>query len=156
VLCELLATGCCELTPRADPQKGGRTPVGNDAPGNSLRRAAAPDDRTAERSSFGDGRPGRGRNTPQGTDAGATIPERTLGWECPDGSIYLLPELARREVERVLGPGGLNGISSRTLHEQLSELGLIASHDPGRHTRKIWQAGRTHNVLHLQPDALEG
>jgi hypothetical protein len=71
--------------------------VGNDAPGNSLRWAAAPDDRTAERSSSGDGRPGRGRNTPQGTSAGATIPERTLGWECPDGSIYLLPELARRK-----------------------------------------------------------
>jgi hypothetical protein len=63
---------------------------------------------------------------------------------------------ARREVERVLGPGGLNGVSSRTLHEQLSELGMIASRDPGRFTRKIWEAGRTHNVLHLQPGVLEG
>ncbi len=93
--------------------------------------------------------------TPQGESAGP-LPERTLGWECPDGSIYLLPELARREVERVLGPGGLNGISSRTLHEQLFELGMIASRDRGRFTRKIWEAGRTHNVLHLQPEALEG
>jgi hypothetical protein len=63
---------------------------------------------------------------------------------------------ARREVERVLGPGGLNGVSSRTLHEQLSELGMIASRDPGRLTRKIREGGRTHNVLHLLPDALEG
>jgi hypothetical protein len=92
---------------------------------------------------------------PQGMSAGITILERTLGWERPDGSIYLLSELARREVERVLGPGRLNGISSRTLHEQLSELGMIASRDPGRFTRKIWAAGRTHNVLRLQPDALE-
>jgi hypothetical protein len=106
VLRELLATNRCELTPRADPQKGGRTPVGNDAPGNSLRRGTAPDDRTAETSSFGDGRPGRGRNTPQGMSAGTTVPERTLGWECPDGSIYLLPELARREVGSTASAAG--------------------------------------------------
>jgi hypothetical protein len=106
-------------------------------------------------SSSADGRPGRGRNTPQGSDAGSP-PERTLGWECPDGSIYLLPELARREVERVLGPGGLNGVSSRTLHEQLSELGMIASRDPGRFTRRVREGGRLHNVLHLLPGALEG
>jgi hypothetical protein len=87
---------------------------------------------------------------------GGTLPERTLGWECPDGGIYLLPELARREVERVLGPGGLNGISSRTLHEQLSELGLIAGRDPGRDTRRVREGGRLHNVLHLLPDALDG
>jgi hypothetical protein len=67
-----------------------------------------------------------------------------------------LPELARREVERVLGPGGLNGVSSRTLHEQLSELGMIAGRDPGRYTCKTSEAGRTHNVLHLRPDVLEG
>jgi hypothetical protein len=93
--------------------------------------------------------------TPQGESAGGAIPERTLGWECPDGSIYLLPELARREVERVLGPGGLNGISSRTLHEQLAGLGMIASRDPGRTTRKVREGGRTYSVLHLLPEALE-
>jgi hypothetical protein len=154
VLRELLATGRCELMAKG----GGRTPVGNDAAGNSLRWATAAEDRypPGGTGSSADGRPGRGRNTPQGADAGSTIPERTLGWECPDGSIYLLPELARREVERVLGPGGLNGISSRTLHEQLSELGMIAGHDRDRLTRKIRQGGRTHNVLHLRPDALEG
>ena len=126
------------------------------ASGSSLRRAAAAEDRYPYGTgTSADGRPGRGRNTPQGSDAGGP-PERTLGWECPDGSIYLLPELARREVERVLGPGGLNAISSRTLHEQLFELGMIASRDPGRFTRKIWEAGRSHNVLHLRPDALDG
>ncbi len=93
--------------------------------------------------------------TPQGESAGP-LPERTLGWECPDGSIYLLPELARREVERVLGPGGLNGITSRTLHEQLFELGMIASHDRGRFTRRVREGGRLQNVLHLLPEALEG
>jgi hypothetical protein len=56
----------------------------------------------------------------------------------------------------VLGPGGLNLISNRTLHEQLSELGLIASHDPGRFTRRVREGGRLHSVLHLLPDALEG
>ena len=131
--------------------------MGDDAAsGSSLRRAAAAEDRYPYGTgTSADGRPGRGRNTPQGSDAGGP-PERTLGWECPDGSIYLLPELARREVERVLGPGGLNGVSSRTLHEQLSELGMIASRDPGRFTRRVREGGRLHNVLHLLPDALEG
>jgi hypothetical protein len=55
----------------------------------------------------------------------------------------------------VLGPGGLNGISSRTLHEQLAELGLIAGRDPGRFTRKVREGRVTHNVLHLLPGALE-
>jgi hypothetical protein len=165
MLRELLATGRCELIARGgqtlrayDSQKGGdRTPVENDAAsGSSLRWATAAGDRhPSGAGSAADGRPGRGRNTPQGAGAGEA-PERTLGWECPDGSIYLLPELARREVERVLGPGGLNGISSRTLHEQLSELGLIASHDPGRYTRRVREGGRLQNVLHLLPDALEG
>ncbi len=122
---------------------------------SSLARTAWPGPETRQVSSSADGRPGRGRNAPQGSDAGVP-PERTLGWERPDGSIYLLPELARREVERVLGPGGLNGISSRTLHEQLSELGMIASHDPSRFTRKVREGGRLHNVLHLRPEALEG
>jgi hypothetical protein len=67
-----------------------------------------------------------------------------------------LRELARREVEWVLGPGGLNGISSRTLYEQLSELGMIAGHDSGRLTRRVREGGRLHNVLHLLPGALEG
>jgi hypothetical protein len=153
VLRELLATGRCELVAKG----GGRRPVSDDAAsGSSLRWAAAAEDRYPYGTgSSADGRPGRGRNTPQGSDAGSP-PERTLGWECPDGSIYLLPELARREVERVLGPGGLNGISSRTLHEQLSELGMIASRDPGRFTRRVREGGRLHNVLHLLPDALEG
>ena len=130
----------------------------NDAvSGGSLRRAAVPGDRSRYGAgSPTDGRPGGGRNTSQESDAGGLLPERVLGWECPDGSIYLLPELARREVERVLGPGGLNGISSRTLHEQLAGLGLIAGRDPGRYTRKIREGGRTHNVLHLLPEALEG
>ena len=131
--------------------------MGSDAPGSSLRQVTAPDGRTAgEAEPSGDGRPGRRRMTPQGMSAGTTVSERTLGWECPDGSIYLLPELARREVERVLGPGGLNGISGRTLHEQLSELGMIAGHDPNRFTCRVREGGRLHNVLHLLPDALDG
>ena len=63
---------------------------------------------------------------------------------------------ARRAIERVLGPGGLNGISGRTLHEQLSEHALIAGHDPGLRTRRVREGRRLHNVLHLLPDALEG
>jgi hypothetical protein len=169
VLRELLATGRCEIVPRgaggrrtmgdgpSTPKEAGSSigdasaagQGGSPASSSRLRRASTPEGRES-------GRPGGVIPPPQAEGAGAAIPERTLGWECPDGSIYLLPELARREVERVLGSGGLNGISSRTLHEQLSELGLLASHDPGRYTRKIWKARRTHNVLHLRPDALEG
>jgi hypothetical protein len=154
VLRELLVTGRCELIRKG----GGRTPVENDAAsGSSLRRGTASEDRyPTGTGTSADGRPGGGRNAPQGRSPEAAIPERTLGWERPDGSIYLLPELARREVERVLGPGGLNGISSRTLYEQLSELGLIAGHDPNRLTRKVREGGRLQNVLHLLPGALEG
>ena len=126
------------------------------ASGCSLRWATAAGDRyPSGTGSLADGRPGRGRNTPQGTDAGV-LPERTLGWECPDGSIYLLPGPARRKVERVLGPGGLNGISSRTPHEQLFQLDLIASRDPVRFTCRGREGGRLPNVPHLLPDALEG
>jgi hypothetical protein len=119
------------------------------------------------------GQPLRKTGTPRGLDhpqtagrveveilrreqAPGNSPERTLGPGCPDGSIYLLSVWTRREIRRVSGPGGLNGIGGRMLHEQLSELGLIAGHDPGHHTRKIRQAGRAHSVLHLRPDALEG
>jgi hypothetical protein len=105
--------------PRLPRRKEQYTPVENDAAsGSSLRWAVGAEDRYPYGTgSSADGRPGRGRNAPQGAESGGTLPERTLGWECPDGSTYLLPELARREVEPVLGPGGLNGVSSRTLHE---------------------------------------
>jgi len=92
---------------RPSPGKEHRTPVEDDAAsGSSLRWATAAEDRyPLGTGSSADGRPGRGRSTPQGADAGS-IPERTLGWECPDGSLYLLPELARREVERVFDRAG--------------------------------------------------
>jgi hypothetical protein len=83
-------------------------------------------------------------------------PQALPGQERPERSVHLTPELARREVERVLGPGGLNGISNWTLHEQLAELDMITSCDLGFFTRVGREGGRTHSVLHLLPDALEG
>jgi hypothetical protein len=72
--------------------------------------------------------------TPQGMSAGSTLLVRTLDRECLDGSIYLLSELARREVEQVLGPGGLLSDGGWPLHEQRSEPDMIASRVPGRFT----------------------
>lgn len=81
--------------------------------------------------------------------------DRFIGWKDSDNSVYLLPELARLAVERVLGIGGLNGLSNATLYSQLAGLGLIESSDSGRHTKNIRSdQGKVVRVLHLKADAL--
>lgn len=82
--------------------------------------------------------------------------DRFIGWKGRDGTVYLLPELARLAVERVLGAGGLNGLSNATLYGQLASLGLIESCDSGRHTKNIRSGqGKVIRVLHLKAEALK-
>ncbi len=81
-------------------------------------------------------------------------PERMIGWQAEDGSAYLLLGLARAAVEGVLGADGLNGISSHALYSQLESLGLLASHDADRRTKKLRTGVLTDNVLHLAAVAL--
>jgi hypothetical protein len=80
--------------------------------------------------------------------------ERVIGWADGAGGAYLEPALARHAVEEVLGGDGLGRISSAALYAQLDALGLIASHDPGRLTRKLRAGPVTTNTLHLAAAAL--
>ena len=83
-------------------------------------------------------------------------PDRFIGWRDQAG-IYLMPALARSAVERVLGPEGLGGVSSRALYEQLRRLGVLATLDreDNRTTRVKRIGSQTHRVLPLKPDALD-
>jgi hypothetical protein len=90
---------------------------------------------------------------PRGQEHGTT-PDRMIGWAAEDGGAYLLPALARTAVEAVLGADGLNGISSQALYSQLASLGLLATHDADRRTKKQRAGLLTDNVLHLTAAAL--
>ena len=72
-----------------------------------------------------------------------------VGWHAPEGGAYLLPDLARREVERVLGGDGLNRISSEALYAQLDSLGWVGSREAGRRTRKVRAGAAMVRVLHI-------
>jgi hypothetical protein len=82
--------------------------------------------------------------------------EHMIGWKQKDGSVYLLPDLAREAIERTMGRDSLGGLSDRTLHSQLASLGLIKSRDQGRFTvnRKI--DGKSTRLLHLAAAAITG
>lgn len=81
--------------------------------------------------------------------------DRTVGWLDEDGSAYLLPELVRQSVERLLAPTGLGGVSNVTLYSQLESLGFIASREKGRNTSLLWIGRRRERVLHLTAKALQ-
>jgi hypothetical protein len=79
-----------------------------------------------------------------------------IGWQAEDGGAYLTPALARAAVEGVLGADGLNSISNQALYSQLASLGLLASQDADRRTKKLRAGPLTGNVLHLTAAALRG
>lgn len=82
---------------------------------------------------------------------------QVIGWHAPDGGAYLMPDIARRAVEGVLGPDGLNRISMEALYAQLDELGFLGERGQGRRTKNIFLGGRrTARVLHLTAAALSG
>jgi hypothetical protein len=82
--------------------------------------------------------------------------DRMIGWKQTDGSVYLLPDLAREAVERTMGRESLGGLSDRTLHSQLASLNMLANQEPGRFTinRKI--RGKSTRLLHLSAAAITG
>lgn len=77
-----------------------------------------------------------------------------IGYQDAEG-VYLLFDLAKAEVLRVKGQGGLGGASSAILYTQLRELGLIASKNRDSSTLSIKVQGRPIRVLHLKRVALE-
>ena len=82
--------------------------------------------------------------------------ERMIGWKQTDGTVYLLPDLAREAVERTMGRDSLGQLSDRTLHSQLASLKMLQSCDEGRFTinRKI--KGKSTRLLHLTAAAMTG
>jgi hypothetical protein len=82
--------------------------------------------------------------------------ERMIGWKHNDGSVFLLPDLAREAVERTMGRECLGALSDRTLHSQLASLKMLASQEAGRYTvnRKI--EGKSTRLLHLTGTAITG
>ena len=86
----------------------------------------------------------------RGTDADR---DRLLGWREANG-VYLLPTVSREAVERTLGREALGGISEKTLHMQLDNLGFIAGKAAGRLTRVVTVGAERVRVLHLIAAAL--
>lgn len=77
-----------------------------------------------------------------------------LGWMNGDGSAYLMPVIARRAVEDLLGRDDLNGISNNALYAQLRERGyLIPAAEKTTVTKRL--AGGVKRVLHLTHRAIE-
>jgi hypothetical protein len=76
---------------------------------------------------------------------------RLVGWQDTDG-IYLMPSVARRAVEALVGD--LNGISALALHKQLDALGVISSKNKGRYTKNKRVNGKVQQTLHIRKDAL--
>ena len=84
-------------------------------------------------------------------------PDRVIGWrDAKTDTVYLLPDVAKREVLKVLGPDGLGILSDNALHEQIADMGLIASHDPERLTKvaRVEPGGKTVRLLHLHARAV--
>lgn len=85
------------------------------------------------------------------------LPERRIGWRDPqDGSYYLLFDVAKREVLKILGPEGLGSLSDDTLHKQLQDLGYIQTHDDGRHLKRVRlvPGANAQYCLHLTANAI--
>lgn len=78
--------------------------------------------------------------------------DRMVGWEDSFG-VYLLPDVAMAAVNKVLGYSGLNGISRRTLYNQLESIGAIKSGSKSTTSTKSFN-GSVSRVLHLKPGIL--
>jgi hypothetical protein len=83
-------------------------------------------------------------------------PERILGWEKDDGSVYLLPDTARQAVEQVLGRESFGYVTDRTIHSQLDSQHALASKDAGRLTVNRKLGGKSIRLLHLTKEAFWG
>ena len=88
--------------------------------------------------------------------------ESLVGWRVSDlpgdnsQGIYLLIDAARSAVLRLSGYD-LTGFSSKTLYEQLAELGYIGTlKDPGRKTKQIRIAGTRVVTVHITAKAIFG
>jgi hypothetical protein len=84
--------------------------------------------------------------------------DRLLGYHAsaPKDGVYLLPDVTRTAVERLIGPDALGGISATALYKQLDDLGYIASKDKNGtlKTARVGREQKATKVLHLRVEAL--
>lgn len=84
-------------------------------------------------------------------------PDRLLGYREPDGTVFLLPLVARKAVEQLIGVDGLGNISQNTLNAQLKDSGKLASVGKDQVSRVVKiNANKTDRLLHLTQEAIEG
>lgn len=83
-------------------------------------------------------------------------PETCIGWHDGNGGAYLIPGVAKKEVEGLIGREALGDLSSTALYRQLYALGAIASHNKDVHTKMIRVSDRTLPTLHIASHALGG
>ena len=83
--------------------------------------------------------------------------ERMIGYRDHEAKvIYLVPSVARQFVDRLLGAGGLNGMSENTLYSQLNSQGYIAATDTkgGKTTKMKKINGVAKRLLWIYEDVL--
>lgn len=82
--------------------------------------------------------------------------DRIIGYRDVDGSILLLPRLARKAVDQLLGRDGLGNVTPHALHKQLDEMGFVASRgaDGIVKTARVGRDREVQRVLHLTGEAL--
>lgn len=95
------------------------------------------------------------------TDDSGRVAGIVIGYDGEGEGVYLLPDVARSEVERLLSSqNGLGGISSKTLHKQLDTLEVLGQRDKGRLTLKVRvrdtdNRQTTQNLLHIKERLVE-
>lgn len=80
-------------------------------------------------------------------------PDRMIGWKNEDGSAHILPVVARSMVDR-LCPDALGKVSSKTLHGQLADKGMLVSKNRTDHETVVKVAGKTYRTIHLSAESL--
>lgn len=70
--------------------------------------------------------------------------DRVLGYQAPDGSVYLYSEIARQAVHRLMGPDALGGVSAPALHQQLKSLGYLVERSEASYlvSKRVGQTGQ--------------
>lgn len=91
-----------------------------------------------------------------GSTPSITDEARIIGYRLSDGSVYLIPDVARMRIEKIFGRDILNNISSNALYSQLDDLGVIASRSKGKRTKlaRVGPDSRPAQVLHMTAAAL--
>lgn len=93
-------------------------------------------------------------STAQPQPVDPTAIDRFVGWEDGGGGAYLIPDVAREKVERLIGKDGLGYLSNMALYAQLKELGAIASKTGAQSTKVIRVGDKNERVLHIGAGAL--